>query len=169
MAITRGKGRIVAEDEVDVQDVAPVEEEVVVAPEASDLLFEAEDVAELLAEVTGEVVEATADDDVVTFAIGEGETIEEYTVTAEGDEEILEASTRMRKGARPVKASRRPMARRPVSASARRPMGARRPVSASRKAPVARKPIARQAAPEKAPVKASRTIRKVPTTKKVTK
>ena len=166
MAITKGKGRIVAEDEIDVVDVAPAEEEVVVAPEASDLLFEAEDVAELLAEVTGETVEATADEDVVTFAIGDGDTIEEYTVTAEGDEEILEASTRVRRGARPVRASRRPMARRPVSASARKPM-ARRPVSASRKAMPARKPMARKAAPATA-VKASRTIRKVPTTKKVT-
>lgn len=58
-----------------------------VAPEAADLLFEAEDVAELVAEVTGEPVDVTADEDTVTFAVGE----DEYTVEAEGDEEILEA------------------------------------------------------------------------------
>ena len=170
MLVSKGKGRIVAEDEIEVEDVA-VEapaEDVVVEPEASDLLFEAEDVAELLAEVTGDVVVATAEEDVVTFAIGEGETVEEYTVTAEGDEEILEASTRMRKGARPVKASRRPMARRPISASARKPM-ARRPVSASRKAMPARKPAVKASAKvDKTPVKASKTIRKVPSAKKVT-
>ena len=171
MLVSKGKGRIVAEDEIEVEDVA-VEapaEDVVVEPEASDLLFEAEDVAELLAEVTGDVVVATAEEDVVTFAIGEGETVEEYTVTAEGDEEILEASTRMRKGARPVKASRRPMARRrPISASARKPM-ARRPVSASRKAMPACKPAVKASAKvAKTPVKASKTIRKVPSAKKVT-
>lgn len=72
-----------------------------VAPEASDLLFEAEDVAELVAEVTGEPVEVTADDTTVTFAIGE----DEFTVEAEGDEEILETSRRNFKGKRTVSAS----------------------------------------------------------------
>lgn len=77
-----------------------------VAPEASDLLFEAEDVAELVAEVTGEAVEVTADDTTVTFAVGE----DEYTVEAEGDEEVLETSRRTFRGKRPVSAStRRPM------------------------------------------------------------
>lgn len=61
--------------------------EAVVAPEATDLLFEAEDVAELVAEVTGLPVEVSADEDSVVFAVGE----DEYTVHAEGNEEILQA------------------------------------------------------------------------------
>jgi hypothetical protein len=60
MYIQRKRGRrIVADAEV--------------APEAMDLLFEAEDVAELVAEVTGDVVEVTADGDEVVFSVGEGE------------------------------------------------------------------------------------------------
>lgn len=74
-----------------------------VAPEATDLLFEAEDVAELVAEVTGEPVEVTTDEDVVTFAVGDAE----YTVEADGDEEVLETSRRAFRGRRPVSASRR--------------------------------------------------------------
>ena len=56
---------------------------------ATDLLFETEDVAELLAEVTGQDVEVTTDDDTedVTFAVGD----EEFTVSPEGDEEILQS------------------------------------------------------------------------------
>ena len=51
-ANTRGYRRpIKADDEVEVVET-PVETEV--APEATDLLFETEDVADLLAEVTGE-------------------------------------------------------------------------------------------------------------------
>lgn len=72
-----------------------------VAPEATDLLFEAEDVAELIAEVTGEAVEVTADDETVTFAVGDTE----FTVEAEGTEEILETSTKVLRGKKPVKAS----------------------------------------------------------------
>lgn len=106
MYIQNGKRRrIVAEDEVNV------------APEATDLLFEAEDVAELVAEVTGEVVDVTADGDNVVFAIGEGENAEEFTVTAEGDEEILEASRRNFAGKRRVAASRKAAPRRRVAAS----------------------------------------------------
>lgn len=157
-----GKRRIVADEEVNV------------APEATDLLFEAEDVADLIVEVTGQPVEVTADGDAVTFAIGDGETVEEYTVTAEGDEEIVESATRVRRG-RTVAASRRPMARRPISAS-RRPMARQaRPVSASRRPMPARRTVAastatrktvvtRKAA-EKAPVKASKVIRRVPAKK----
>lgn len=117
---TRARGRrIVAEDEV------------TVAPEATELLFEAEDVAELVAEVTGEVVEVTADGEDVTFAIGSGDDAEEFTVSAEGDEEVLE--------------------------SVRRPLRGKSSVAAARRS--ARRPSAR-------PVKASRTIRKVPSTKR---
>lgn len=102
------KRKIVAEDMIDEQiDDMPMEDEmegaedVQVAPEATDLLFEAEDVAELVAEVTGEPVEVTVEDDSVTFAVGDSE----YTIEAEGDEEILEASTKIVKDKRKVSAS----------------------------------------------------------------
>lgn len=90
------KRKITAADEVDM-------EETQVAPEASDLLFEAEDVAELVAEVTGQPVEVTADDEgnAVTFAVGE----DEYTVEAEGDEEVLEAVRKTFRGKKAVSAS----------------------------------------------------------------
>lgn len=73
------------------------------AMETADLLFEAEDVADLVAEVTGEevTVEANPDGDSVTFTVGE----DEYTVEAEGDEEVVESSTRMLRSRKPVKAS----------------------------------------------------------------
>ena len=92
------KRKITAADEVDVMDRGTA-----VAPEAADLLFETEDVAELIAEVTGKPVEATAEDDgtAVTFAVGS----DEYTVEAEGDEEILESVRKAFKGRRPVSAS----------------------------------------------------------------
>lgn len=82
---------------------ADVDGETTVAPEASDLLFEAEDVAELVAEVTGEPVDVSADDDTVTFAVGE----DEYTVEAEGDEEVLEAVRTPLRNKKAVAASRR--------------------------------------------------------------
>ena len=64
------KRKITAADEVDVDTMDQGTE---VAPEAADLLFETEDVAELIAEVTGQPVEATAEDDgtAVTFAVGD--------------------------------------------------------------------------------------------------
>lgn len=79
------------------------DEEVMVAPEATDLLFEAEDVAELVAEVTGEPVEVEAEDTSVTFSIGE----DQYTVEAEGDEEVLESVRRPLAGKKKVSASRK--------------------------------------------------------------
>lgn len=83
-------------------------EEVIIAPEATELLFETEDVAELVAEVTGETVEVSAEEESVTFAVGD----EEYIVEAEGDEEFVEASTLIPRNRRPVGAStRRPIAR----------------------------------------------------------
>lgn len=89
MFIQKSKNRVLADTEV--------------APEATDLLFETSDVAELLAEVTGEEVEATADEtgDAVTFSIGE----DAYTVEAEGDEEVLEASTKVLRNKKTVAAS----------------------------------------------------------------
>jgi len=105
---TRRAVRASEEFEEDV-DVTEGEGAVDVADEAADLLFEAEDVAELVAEVTGEDVAVTADEDTVVFEIGN----DEFVVEAEGTEEILE-STRTR-GKKSVKASRRaPRARRTV-------------------------------------------------------
>lgn len=96
----KSRCRVVAEDEMIkdeiVEDVDAGEDAGVVEvdPEATELLFEAEDVAELLAEVTGQDVEVTVnDDDTVDFGVGE----DIYTVSAEGDEELLEASTRVLK------------------------------------------------------------------------
>lgn len=74
-----------------------------VEPEATDLLFEAEDVAELVAEVTGEDVGVEVVEDSVVFTVGE----EEFTVEPDGDEEILEASTKILSKKAPVKASKR--------------------------------------------------------------
>ena len=91
-----------ANDEMD-EEVVEEEVAVDVAPEASDLLFEAEDVAELVAEVTGQEVAVTAEDDVITFQVGE----DEYVVESEGDEEILESTRKPLRNKKPVKASRR--------------------------------------------------------------
>lgn len=87
-------------DDADFED-APVEE--------SEILFEAEDVAEVLAEATGEPVDYTVDDETteVTFTVGENE----ITVTPEGDEEVVEESTRVR--GRKIAASRK-MLRKPA-------------------------------------------------------
>lgn len=79
-------------------------EEVDVAPEATDLLFEADDVAELVAEVTDqEVAVETTEDGDVEFTVGEDEV---YTVTPDGDEEVLEAVRKPLKNKAAVKASR---------------------------------------------------------------
>lgn len=101
---------------------------------ATELLFEAEDVAELVAEVSGQSVDVTVDEDQVTFTVGE----DEYTVTPEGDEEIVEESRRMRKSARSVRAGRQMTARRPAG----RPLGrpAARRVAASRRVSATRRP-----------------------------
>ena len=106
--------KIKADDELDLEmdevvDEAP-EAEVSVDPEATELVFEAEDVAELVAEVTGEEVSVTVDTDAVVFTVGE----DEFTVEPEGDEEILESSRKVLRGKRSVKASRKMPARRPV-------------------------------------------------------
>lgn len=92
--------RVRANEEVEeIEEVGGVN----VAEEASDLLFEAEDVGQLLAEVTGQDVAVTADDDVVTFEIGE----DVYTAEAEGSEEILESTRIKSNGRNAVRASRR--------------------------------------------------------------
>lgn len=135
----RNRRRIYAEDEMMEEEVFEenIDDVVVdVEPEATDLLFEAEDVAELVAEVTGAPVEVTVDDDSVTFAV-DGE---EYLVEPEGDEEILESVRRPLRGKRRVAANRRrrPSAR-PVRASRRTAAKpATRRVSASRRTTVKR-------------------------------
>ena len=100
--VRKARRRAVKANE-ELEDEIIDEEAVDVAPEASDLLFEAEDVAELVAEVTGEDVAVTADNDVVTFEVGD----DEFVVEAEGDEEILESTRKPLKGKKSVKASRK--------------------------------------------------------------
>lgn len=130
--------KVYADDTIDenmdnIQDAPESDEDVVVEPEATDLLFESEDVAELVAEVTGQPVEVTVDDDSITFAVGE----DEYTVEPEGDEELLEAATRIPRKARKVAAStRRNTATRKVAAS--------RTVPASRKTRTVRRTSGRR-------------------------
>ena len=107
---------------------APTEDaEVSVDPEATELLFEAEDVAELVSEVSGQPVDVTVDEDEVTFTVGD----DTYTVTPEGDEEIVEQSRRIRKSVRTVRAGRQ-MRRPSVRPTARRVSASRRPAPASR-------------------------------------
>lgn len=101
----KSRRRVVkAEDELDVEDTPMPEGEgdVSVDPEATDLLFEAEDVAQLVAEVTGEDVEVTIDDeaDNVSFAVGE----DIYTVEPDEDVDVLESCKTPKKSS--VKASR---------------------------------------------------------------
>lgn len=95
----------------DVEDVAEFEED---APVTEEILFEASDVAKIIAEVTGEDVDYTEDSEAteVTFTIGE----DEITVTPEGDEEVVEESTRVR--GRKIAAAKQMRARR-VAASRR--------------------------------------------------
>lgn len=102
-------------DEAPVDDVPEEGGEATVAPEATDMLFEAEDVAELVAEVTGEEVTVEVDDadDSVIFTVGK----EEFTIEPEGDEEILEASRKQLRGKASVKASVKAPARKAVRAS----------------------------------------------------
>ena len=112
---SKGK-RIVAEELIEDGEMTNT----VIEPEATELLFETEDVADLVSEVTGETVEVSADEtgDAVTFTVGD----EEYTVEAEGTEDVLESVKTRRAGKRAVAASRtrHVAAKRPVKASTRR-------------------------------------------------
>ncbi len=101
----------IEEEVIDTPEEEVVDTEVEVAPEATDLLFEAEDVAELLAEVTDQVVEVAVDGEDVIFTVGE----DEFTVTPEGDEELLESSTKVMK--KSVAANKKNAPKRPVQAS----------------------------------------------------
>ena len=110
------KRAVTAAEEIEKEVVETPEEEVAeaeveVAPEATDLLFEAEDVAELIAEVTDQVVEVSVDGEDVIFSVGE----DEYIVTPEGDEELLESSTKVMKKA--VAASKTVEKKEPVKAN----------------------------------------------------
>lgn len=99
------------------------EVEVEVKPEATDLLFEAEDVAELLAEVTEQPVDVSVDGEDIIFSVGE----DEFVVTPEGDEELVESSVKTLK--KPVAANRKVAKKAPVAASKQAP------VAASKQAP----------------------------------
>lgn len=99
MFIQKKSKKVTANEDIMDQNVDPAVDDmpvddggadVVVEPEATDLLFEAEDVAELVAEITGLPVDVSVEDDSVEFAVGE----DVYTVEAEGDEEVLEAASR---------------------------------------------------------------------------
>lgn len=109
--------RVVAEDEIVDTPETSGEGEVNVEPEATDLLFETQDVAELLAEATGEPVDVTVDDETaeVTFGVGD----QEITVAPEGDEEILESCKGKRRGDANVVASKRRVSKGRVAASSR--------------------------------------------------
>lgn len=113
------KKRITAAEEVEEQVEETVEtgaEDVVVDEGAQDLLFEAEDVAELLAEVTGEPIEVTADENSVVFSVGE----DEFTVEAEGNEEVLESVRKPLRGKKTVSASTRRTGKRPAGRTVRK-------------------------------------------------
>ncbi len=130
--IRRSNRKVMADEEFD--DVDDVEvADVEVDPDASELLFEAQDVAELIAEVTEKPVEVTADEDTVVFSVDGTE----FTVEADGAEEVLE-SRKVR--GRSVKASRKVhCARRPAAQGAHAEgMPARRPVKAASAARTAR-------------------------------
>lgn len=121
----------IPDNDIDVDVDIPEGGDVTVDDAATELLFEAEDVAELVSEVAGLPVDVTVDENEVTFTVGD----DEFTVTPEGDEEVVEESRRMRRSARKVSASRRMPARRPASrVSASRRAMATRKVSASRRA-----------------------------------
>lgn len=118
----KARRRVTAGEEIDAPVETPeveVEEDVVIDPSATELVFETEDVAQLIAEVTGDTVEVEADADAVVFTVGDAD----YTVEPEGDEEILETSRKVLRGKKPVSASTRPTrkpARRPAARKATR-------------------------------------------------
>lgn len=102
----RSTKAIKADDELDVEDELPEVEDtdVEVSPEATELLFETEDVAQLLAEVTQKPVDVDTTDDgeSVEFTVGE----DVYTVESEGDEEVLESARKPFKRKKAIKSSR---------------------------------------------------------------
>lgn len=124
------KNRISADEEIEKQDDV-------------ELLFEVEDVVDLVSEIVDVPVAVDVDGTTVTLTVGE----DEYVVEPEGTEEFVEACKN-----RQVRA-----ARRPVKASATRPSAqVRRPVQASR-GPV----VSRDRAIRRPSVAGSRMVRKV--------
>lgn len=101
----RSTKAIKADDELDVEDELPEVEDtdVEVSPEATELLFETEDVAQLLAEVTQQPVDVDTTDDgeSVEFTVGK----DVYTVESEGDEEVLESVRKPFKRKKAIKSS----------------------------------------------------------------
>ena len=86
-----------------VEDV--IEDEIVDEEDVEEvILFEAEDVAEIIAEFVEEPVDYTIDDETaeVTFTAGEDEVV----ATPEGDEVVVEDSTRISKIAKKIAASK---------------------------------------------------------------
>lgn len=124
--LRKGNGRrVVADEEIDeIDEVKDVDiddedtDDVSVESSAEGLLFEVQDVAQVIAEITGQDVEVSTDDetDEVEFAVGD----EVYTITPDGDEEEVVSSRQISK--RPIRASRarRGARRRPVKASSAR-------------------------------------------------
>lgn len=102
----RSTKAIKADDELDVEEELPEVEDtdVEVSPEATELLFETEDVAQLLAEVTQKPVDVDTTDDgeSVEFTVGD----DVYTVESEGDEEVLESVRKPFKRKKAIKSSR---------------------------------------------------------------
>ena len=88
--LIRNKKKIVADDEIMEKPVDQVaDDEVAVEPAAAEMLFEAEDVADILAEVTGQPITVEVADDASQCVIGVGE--DEFTIDAEDAEQINEA------------------------------------------------------------------------------
>lgn len=127
----RGTKKVYASEDMDDVDDIPAEAgddagvddagEVTVDPDASELLFETEDVAQVLAEATGKDVDVTADEGTVTFDLGDTQ----VTAEAEGDEEIVESSKKACTASKNVRASRNASPARPAQRASR-------PVKASR-------------------------------------
>lgn len=83
-------------------------EEVDVTPEASEILFQADDVADVIAEVTGEDVSADIADEetgAVEFTVGDPDNGDSYIVEPDGDEEEVESATKCAPRKRAVKSS----------------------------------------------------------------
>ena len=89
--LIRSKKKIVADDEIMEKPVDQVaDDEVAVEPAAAEMLFEAEDVADILAEVTGQPITVEVADDASQCVIGVGD--DEFTIDAEDAEQINEAA-----------------------------------------------------------------------------
>ena len=161
--IRRRNRKVMADEEFD--DVDDVEvADVEVDPDASELLFEAQDVAELIAEVTEKPVEVTADEDTVVFSVDGTE----FTVEADGAEEVLESRKvrgRSVKASRKVRCARRPAAQgahaegTPARRSVKSSVATRTAHKPVKAASVARKAISRRSSARPA-VTASRSVRR---------